>query len=488
MGERVDQRPADPAGTWTSDPCTTSAEPASRVPPPVLRGRRNRGPWLTATALVVVLLVGGALFLTLRDDPFVLDGRYVLAPEAVLADADDALVEHVEERNGVRSDDSRCWFEATGTEGDDVGDTLLCGPALFVDGDADRSWLRFPLAASPQGGDVRLAVAALPTDPQPERLADPDLLRRPDGGSPPEDSAGLQVPPPARAQPGYTAVGPFAGVEYTAPEGPSRLSGPAAAFTVTGLAAPERIGSGDDARRPAEGQRFVAVTYTIAGGEGLSAIPPTAAYQVAGAQPVPVEPALIAPGTTVEAVVSVPEDAASADLVVVDGGLVQRLSLLTGAPAEGNVQVLARINRRADVDVTQQLVATLSAPDRVPARFPVTVALDSASLQWFAGPGGGRTPSDPGRALLVLDVGMALPGSRYSAVPLAYLSLTLPDGTILRPVDLDDDPAFVLAAFEVPAGLTTAVVGFRGAATFPDGAVADFGTGRLAFDVAVLPG
>jgi len=488
VGEHGDQRSADPTGTWAHGPYAAPTGPATWVPPLVPRKRRARGPWLTAAALVVVLLVGGALFLSLRDDPLVLDGRYVVEPAAVLADADEALADYVQERDGARSEDSRCWFEAADAEGDDVGDTLLCGRVLFVDGDADRSWLRFPLSASPQGGDVRVTVAALPTDPEPERLADPGLLRRPDGGSPPEDLAGLQVPPPARAEPGWAAVGPFAGVEYAVPEGPSRLSGPAAAFTVTGLATPDRIGSGDDARRPAEGQRFVAVTYTIAGGEGVSATPPTATYQVAGADPVPVEPAQIAPGTTVEAVVSVPEDAGNADLVVVDGGLEQRLSLLTGAPAEDNVQVLARANRRADVDVTQQLVATLSAPDRVSAPFPVTVGLNSATLQWFAGPGAATTPSDPGRAFFVVDIGMALPDSPYGAVPLDYLYLTLPDGTVLRPLDLDDDPARVLPAFDVPADLTSAVVGFAGAATFPDGAVADFGTGRLDFDVAVLPG
>ena len=488
MGEHGDQRPADLAGTWAHGPYATPTGPATWVPPLVPRKRPHRGPWLTAAALVVVLLVGGALFLSLRDDPVVLDGRYVIEPEAVLADADEALAGYVEERNGVRSDDSRCWFEGQDAEGDDVRSALLCGPVLFVDGDSERSWLRFPLNASPQGGDVRLTVAALPTDPAPERLAEPDLLRRPDGGSPPDDSAGLEVPAPVRAEPGWAAVGPFTGVEYTAPEGPSRLSGPAAAFTVTGLASPDRIGAGDDARRPAEGERFVAVTYTITGGEGLSSTPPTASYQVAGAAPVAVEPALVAPGTTVEAVVSVPEDAASADLVVLDGGLEQRLSLLTGAPADGNVQVLARANRRADVNVAQQLVATVSAPDRVPAQFPFTVSVTSASLRWFAGPGNAKTPSDPSRALLVLDMGMALPDTPPSAVPLDYLYLTLPDGAVLRPIDLNDDPAFVLPAFDVPADLTTGVLGFQGAAVFPDGAIADFGTGRLDVAVTVLPG
>ena len=206
-----------------------------------------------------------------------------------------------------------------------------------------------------------------------------------------------------------------------------------------------------------------------------------------GAQ-VPVEPALIAPGATVEALVSVPEDAAAADLVVVDAGVEQRLSLLTGAPGAGNLQVLGRVNRLAELNAAQQLEGTLSAPGRVSAPFPFTVTLARASLQWYGGPGGVKVPSAPDRALLVLDATLAVPDSPPSAVPVELLSLTLPDGQVLRAVDLNDDPAFVLPAFEVPADLTTAVVGFQGAATFPDGAVADFGTGRLDFSTAVQPG
>ena len=487
MGEQDDQRPADLGATWGHGPYAVPTGPATWVPPLVPRKRRPRGPLLTAAALVVVLLVGAALFLFLREDAVVLDGRYVTDPEAVLADADQALAGYVEERQGVAADDSRCWFQRTDGDGDDVEDWLMCGPVLFVDGDTERSWLRFPLAASLDGGDVRLTVADLPADPDPEELTDPGLLRRPDGGTPPSGSGGLEVPEPPRAEPGYTATGPFPGVEFTPPEGPSRLSGPAAAVTVSGLASPDRIGSGDDARRPAEGERFIAVAYTIAGGEGTSSAPPTLTYQVADAAPIALSPALVAPGTTVEAVLSVPEEATTADLVVVDAGVEQRLSLLTGAPGEGNLQVLGRVNRTVDVNAAQQLVATLSAPDRVSAPFPFTVTIGRAALQWFAGPAA-RTPADPRRALLVLDASLALPDTAPGAVPVEYLSLVLPDGSVVRAVDLNDDPAFVLPAFDVPADFTTGVVTFQGIATFPDGAVADFGPGRLDFPVTLPAG
>jgi len=46
----------------------------------------------------------------------------------------------------------------------------------------------------------------------------------------------------------------------------------------------------------------------------------------------------------------------------------------------------------------------------------------------------------------------------------------------------------VLPAFDVPADLTAATLRFGGAAAFPDGAVADFGAGRLDFPFAIAAG
>jgi hypothetical protein len=431
-----------------------------------------------------VLLVGAGLFL-FRGDPLTLGDRYVVEPEAVLADADEVLAGYVEDRHGVAADDSQCWFELTESDGHEVRDALACGPVLFVDGDVERTWLHFPVTSDVDGGDVRLSVADLPTDPEPDRLADPGLLRRPDGGSPPAGSGGLEVPAPPQADAGWSATGPFDDVSWSAPEGPARLSGPAAAVTVTGLAQPDRIGAGDDARRPADGEQLVAVQYTIAPGEGTSGTPPTLSYQVDGAAPVAVEPGLVAPGTTVEAVLSVPESTEAADLVVDDAGIQQRLSLLTGAPGSGNLQVLARTNRIAEINTAPQLEGTLSAPGKISAVFPFTVTVARASLQWSAG---GKQPADPGRAFLVLDVALSVPDTAPGAVPVEYLSLTLPDGSVARAGDLNDDPAMVLPAFEVPAGFTAGTLTFAGVATFPDGATADFGAGRLDIPIAIPAG
>jgi hypothetical protein len=485
--EQGDQRPPDLARTWARGPYAAPTGPATWTPPLVQEEKRLRGPWLVGGALVVVLLVGAGLFL-FRGDPLTLGGRYVTAPEAVLADADDVFAGYVEERQGVTADDSRCWFELAEDGGHEVRDTLACGPVLFVDGDAERAWLRFPVSASAQGGDVRLSVAALPSDATPSARPDADLLWRPDGGSPPAGTAGIEVPPPSRAAAGWTTTGPFPDLTFQAPEVTARLSGPAAAVTVTGLARTDRVGAGEEARRPAEGEEFLAVRYAIGPGEGLSSAPPALSYQVGGAEPVPVAPELVTPGSTVEVLLSVPAGAEAVDLVVQDAGLRQRLSLLTGAPGEENVRVLARTNRRVELGVTQQLTGTLSSSGRITASAPFSIALDRAALQWFAGADGKRHPADPGDALLLLDVSMGIPDQEPGAVPVEYLSLTLPDGSVLRAGDLDEDPGLVLPAFLVPADFTDGVIGFGGAATFPDGAVADFGAGRLEFPIAFPAG
>jgi hypothetical protein len=333
-----------------------------------------------------------------------------------------------------------------------------------------------------------LTVADEPLDPEPGARPDPDLLRRPDGGSPPEGSGGVAVPEPVRAEPGLRTTGPLAGVGFTAPEGLARLSGPAAAVTITGLARPERVGAGDVARRPAEGEQFLAVTYRVDAGEGTSPEVPSFSYEVPGADPIPVDPALLAPGTTVTELLSVPAGTGAADLVVRDAGLEQRLSLLTGAPGPDNVEVLGRVNRRVELGATAELDGLAGGPSGRLAPLRFTVAMGAAQLRYFAGAGTAKVPGGPDRAFLVVEATMAPAGGTPVAVPPAMLSLTLPDGTVVPGVDLADDPAVVQPAFDVPGTFTDGVLGVGGSAVFPDGGSADLGSGRLDVPVAVPPG
>lgn len=474
----------DGDGEVRAGPPTPSGAADVTPSPAGCRRPRPIGSVLSA-ALLVVLLAGAGLFALLREDPLTFGGRYVADPGAVLAEADRVFTDHVAQRQGVRSAESRCWFQLQDADGAEVRPALLCGPALFVDGQDDASWLRFPLTGSPAGGDVQLSVAALPADPDPAPLTDRELLRRPDGGQPPRGTGGLTAPAVPQAAPGYTAVGPFPDVSWAEPGGPARLSGPAAAVTVTGLAQPDRVGTGDAALRPADGERFLAVRYLVEQGEGLSPTPPAITYRVGDRAPVAVDPALTSPGTTVEALVSVPADAATADLVVTDAGVEQRLSLRTGAPAPDNLQVLARTSREADVDAVRQLSADLSAPGRVSVSLPLTITVREGRLAWFVGD---ERPADPSRALLLIDATMAVAGAPPGAVPPSLLSLRLPDGTVLPALDLDDSPARVLTAFDVPAGFTEGTVVVSGSVTFPNGASVDFGTGQATVPVTVPAG
>jgi hypothetical protein len=289
-----------------------------------------------------------------------------------------------------------------------------------------------------------------------------------------------------RAEPGLRATGPIPGVEFDAPAGPARLSGPAAAVTITGLARPERVGAGDVARRPAEGERFLAVAYRFDTGEGTSPDPPSLSYAVPGADPLPVDPALLVPGATVTELLSVPAAAEGVDLVVLDAGIEQRLSLLTGAPGPGNIGVLGRVNRRAELDATAELDAVAGGPGRPARQLRFTLALRSAQLRYFAG--AGQVPGGPDRAFLVVDATMAPDGRSPVAVPPAMLTLTLPDGSVVPAVDLVDDPAVVQPAFDVPGTFTDGVLSVSGIAGYPNGAFADLGSGRLDAPVAIPPG
>jgi hypothetical protein len=452
---------------------------------PATRSRRSL---VAATGLLLLSVLVGALALLLRDSPVTVDGRDVADPEGVLATAEHRLDDQVRERHGARGEDTRCWFHLRDAEGSDVRDTLVCGPVLFVDGDPRRAWLRFPVTATRGDDDVVLTVADEPVAPGPGARPAADLLRRPDGGSPPEGAGGVAVPEPVRAEPGLRTTGPLAGVDLTAPEGPARLSGPAAAVTVTGLARPDRVGAGDVARRPAEGEQFLAVTYRYDAGEGTATDVPALSYEVPGADPLPVDPALLVPGATVTELLSVPADVDAADLVVRDAGLEQRLSLFTGAPGPGNVEVLGRVNRRVELGVATELTATAGGPGRPGAPVRFAVAMGAAQLRYLAGAGTVKQPAGPDRAFLVVDATMTPLGRPPIAVPPGLLTLTLPDGTVVPALDLADDPAVVQPAFDVPGSFTDGVLGLAGTAGYPDGSSADLGSARLDVPVAIPPG
>ena len=470
-----------PAGAWN---------PAGGPPPwavqPSRRSRRK--PLLIGGAvLVVLLLVAGGLFFLLRGDDFSYAGRTVAEPQQVIDDAEATFGSYVEGRGGTTSDDSGCWFRHLDADTSDVQDDLVCGPVLFVDGDPAATYLLFPLTPSAGDGDVTFEVAAEPADPEPQELTDRELMARPDGGTPPAGAGDLEVPQPPPAEAGYTAEGPFDDVDLTAPEGPATLSGASARVTITGLAEADRIGTGDDARSPADGEVFRVVEYVVDRGEGYASDAPTLSYVVDGGETIPVDSAEVIPGATVAALVSAPEDADVA-LVVVDGENTQSLSLVDGSPGPDNLQVTTRVNRTADAIAAQQIPGVISAPGRVTTPFTFTVTIQSASLSWFAGTNVTARPSGPDRAWLVIDTDLVADTFSAGEGPSPYFTLTLPDGTVVAAQDIVDDPALVGTAFEVPADFTAGTITFGGVFTYPDTATVDFRPGTLSFPVTVPAG
>lgn len=470
-----------PPGAWNP-----AQGPAPWAPQPT-KGRRRTPLLVGGAALLVLLLVGGGLWFSLRGDDLSYAGRAVADPQQAIDDGESALDAYVSDRGGARGDDTGCWYRFLSADTSDVQDDLVCGPVLFVDGDPSATYLEFPLTPSSGSGDVTFEVAAEPTDPEPQPLADRELLSRPDGRTPPDGAGDLSAPEPRAADPGFTADGPFDDVQLETPDGPAALSGASASVAVTGLATVDRIGTGDDARRPADGEVFRVFDYTVDRGEGYGDDAPLLSYTVDGGEEVPVDPSLVTPGASIQGLVSAPEDA-EVQLVVVDGENTQTLSLVDGSPGPENLQVTTRTSRTADPVAPQQISGVISAPGRVTTPFTFTVTIQSASLSWFAGTNVTARPSAPDRAFLVIDTDLVADTFSAGEGPPPYFTLTLPDGTVVPAQDIVDDPALVATAFDVPADFTEGTITFGGVFTYPDGATVDFQPGTLAFPVTVPAG
>ncbi|MGI8722745.1 MAG: hypothetical protein ACR2JG_11010 [Geodermatophilaceae bacterium] len=406
------------------------------------------------------MLVGGGLFFFLSGDDITYQGRDIIEPEKVLTDSESALNGIVEQRGGATNDETSCYFVVKSAETTDIEDGLACGPVLFVDGDEGQPYLSFPLEASAGDGDARLTVAPEPQAPEPAALADPDLLRRPDGGTPPEANGGLAVPEPPRAEAGtFTAV-PSEDLELNPTSATARIGSPTMSIDVTGIATPDRYGKGDDARRPAEGEKFVAFELVSGAGEMGPIAEFSVAVQVNDSDPMPLPDGTDLSGGPVALSISVPEDSDEVSLVVTEGTIVQRLSLITGEPDPGNIAIWQRANRNQVVGFSQGLTIRESAPGFVTEDFATTLSVNEVGLSYFDGPNN-RTPSAPTQALLILDTVVDISG-QLGQLPPPFWTLTLADGTVIPAGDLLDDPDLIGIFFEVPASFTTGTLAFGG--------------------------
>lgn len=482
------QRPTEqlpqqqPYGGGSPDPWGgRQRDPAFAGPP---SKKSNRKLFAIIAAILALVLVGGGLFFFLSGEDITYEGRDIVEPEKVLGDAESRLDGIVEARNGALNDQTSCYFVVKNADTTDIEDRLVCGPVLFVDGDQGQSYLTFPLEGSAGDGDARLAVAAEPDSPEPAALASPDLLRRPDGNTPPEGSGGLAVPEPPRAEAGTFTVIPSEGTDLESTPATARIGSPTMSIDLTAIGEPERYGQGDEARRPAEGEKFVAFEITSGAGEVGPIGEFSVAVQIDEDDPTQLPDDADLSGGPVTLAISVPEDTEDVHLVVADGTIVQRLSLTTGEPDPDNIAVWQRTTRSQSLTFSQSFSVRQSQPGFVTEDFPCTLIVDGVFLTYFAGPNADRAPSAPSQAFLDLSGVLDISGQQGQVAPV-FWSLTLPDGTVLPAFDLNDDPDLIDIFFEVPANFTEGSVNFGGVNTNESGLTFDFLGAVVAIPIAI---
>ncbi len=436
--------------------------------------RKNNKLLVSAIAVVVVAaLIGGGLFFFLSGTDITYQGRDIVEPDMALAEAESTLNGIVEARHGAANDATSCYFVAKSAQTSDVEERVVCGPVLFVDGDEGQPYLTFPLQVSSGDGDARVSVASEPDSPDPAELADPALLRRPDSTSPPEGSGGLAVPEPPRADGGVFTVVPSESIELESTPDTARIGSPTMSIDVSAIGVPERYGRGDDARRPAEGEKFVGFEITSGPGETGPVADFSIAVQTGDDDPIPLPDDADLSSEPVDMVISVPQDDDDVNLVVTEGALLQSLSLTNGAPDPANVAVWRRANRNQQLAFSQGLTIRASQPGFVTEDFPATLVVNEVVLTYYAGPNGDRAPSAPSQAFLVLDAGLNIDGQTDLGLDPPYWSLTLPNGTVLPAADLHDDPTLISIAFDVPANFTGGTLNFGGVLTSASGLTFD---------------
>ena len=158
-------------------------------------------------------------------------------------------------------------------------------------------------------------------------------------------------------------------------------------------------------------------------------------------------------------VVAVPADAGSADLVMTANGITQRISLLTGKAAAGNIEVLARqhrdvtLDRRFDVATTTSLRIYYVDGHAGTYQHTLHVTVSNASLDYFIA---GRTPRDSRHAFLFVNSWYTHaedPKKERWAFDEPALTFVARDGTVYRAQDLTEHKTYATQAFEVPASI-----------------------------------
>jgi hypothetical protein len=381
--------PGYPAGGW---PLAAPA-PAKKRRTPLIVG--------LVAILVVALGVGGFVLLKASNKPkFTFNGKSISNADAVLQEGETQVSDQVSTRHGAKTGDTRCYFAvpkdpASGAKKSDISPQLLCGPVLFVDGNAKQTYLAYNVnQTSSENGKVVLAVSDAPQSPNPTSLPQSLNLKRPDGAEPPSGSGGLKPPAPPAAAEDALIVAEVDQSKLTAAPASAVMVGDTYGVRLTAAGDVDRYGNGDGARVAASGTQLLAFTFTIVPGvNGGTGQTRQLTIQIGSS------PTRTVPGRTPAVVVATPSGQ-PVKLIMMDRGVRQELSLPGGKPGRENILINARQHRSATVSGSGSFRMNLrdgSATGSFRGRYSISRAV-------LYGTVAGQQPSSPRDCFLTMNL------------------------------------------------------------------------------------
>ena len=445
--------------------------------------------WTAVTVALALLVVVLALVLHGGRPALYWQGEPLANARQVLARAETAMEAVAKADEGVVSGQSRCYFLLANAATHDVESELRCGPVLLPWSRASAPWLAYRLSAAPArrgllAREEELSVALSPAPSSTVALSGSQVLRRPDGSSGPAAAASLAPPVVPRQRAGWggvlvappdglvaapvsdvigdwgatyrlVAYGKEAWLDARLDRGALREAfDPRSSPYATTRAGAERGLPLARLLLPPRGDVFAVAELAVSPGEAAGAVPAQAngtagasadrpELEVLGARRAIIFPTS-ATGTassSLTVAAAVPARA-NAELVVLDKGLSQEVSLATGALSPGPA-VLTRVSAAEQLSAQ----ATLGK---------VGVRLLDASLVWFAGSDGGTVP--PSYDLAYLQV-LAATKPSLASLPVSDFTLVMPGGEVVGAQALPDSDRQVLAVgFLVPASFSDGTV------------------------------
>jgi hypothetical protein len=397
------------AGVFGYGPAEPPAYPGGSAPgypaggwQPIAPTKKRRTPLIVGLValLVVALGVGGFVLLNGSKPKFTFNGKSISNADAVLQEGEKQVNDQVSKRHGAKTADTRCYYAvpkepASGAKKTDIAPQLLCGPVLFVDGDAKQTYLAYSVnQTSSENGKLVLAVSDAPQSPNPTSLPQSTNLRRPDGETPPSGSGGLKPPAPPAADQDALVVAEVDQSKLTRAPASAVMVGDTYGVRLTTAGEVDRYGNGDGARVAASGTQLVAFTFTIVSGvTGGTAQSHQLTIQVGSS------PARPVPGRTPPIVVATPSGQ-PVRLFMVDKGVRQELSLPDGKPGPENILINVRQHRSATLRKSGSFRMNLRDGSRT-GSFSGRYSVSRAGLY---GKVNGRRPSSPRDCFLTMNL------------------------------------------------------------------------------------